>query len=184
MNEIEIGLEYAKNKKKARLHKNNISRRKLRTKCNSILHPNDSIDIETSVITNLGLMTISSDENNMNQPDVRSHSTSVNILSDQIEENIDESSIGFDNLDFNDLMHHQEAENSNLHEYTSMDCLSFSKHLIEFIRNANVSKTHAEQLITLIQSGLPQPNTLPNNYSDLLKLLSGNIINFFSFIEY
>ncbi|CAF3826433.1 unnamed protein product [Rotaria sp. Silwood1] len=53
-----------------------------------------------------------------------------------------------------------------------MDCLSFSKHLIEFIRNANVSKTHAEQLITLIQSGLPQPNTLPNNYSDLLKLLS------------
>ena len=40
-----------------------------------------------------------------------------------------------------------------------MDLLSFSQNLIQFIRNANISKSNAEQLITLIQSGLPHPNT-------------------------
>ncbi|CAF4494968.1 unnamed protein product, partial [Rotaria magnacalcarata] len=54
-----------------------------------------------------------------------------------------------------------------------MDLLSFSQNLIRFIKNANISKANAEQLITLIQSGLPHPNTLPNNYAEILTLLSG-----------
>ena len=90
-----------------------------------------------------------------------------------VKDNVDEVSIVSENFYFTNLMHHEEKEKLTLHRYTTMDLLSFSQNLIQFIRNANISKANAEQLITLIQSGLPHPNTLPNNYAEILTLLSG-----------
>ncbi|CAM4845118.1 unnamed protein product [Rotaria magnacalcarata] len=73
---------------------------------------------------------------------------------------------------FFDLAHYQQLDNLNLHAFTSINCVSFSHNVINFIRNANISKSHAQQLIDPIQSGRPQPNNLPNNYLDVFKLLS------------
>lgn len=174
MDEIGIALEYAKKKKAIRVNKNKISRRKIRSKCKSILQPNDVLDIDPSVVKNLNSMAIGTPDNNdMNEHDGQSCFLSIGSINDQVEENVSEESTGFDNSDFTNLMHHHLIEYTNLHEYTTMDRLSFSKNLMEFIRNANIAKSNAEQLIALIQSGLPQPNTLPKNYSEILKLLSG-----------
>ncbi|CAF4114417.1 unnamed protein product [Rotaria magnacalcarata] len=101
-------------------------------------------------------MTIdTSDNDDMDQYDAQPCSLSTNDLNKLVKDNLDEVSIVSENFDFTNLMHHEEKEKLTLH------------------RNANISKANAEQLITLIQSGLPHPNTLPNNYAEILTLLSG-----------
>lgn len=174
MNEIEIALEYAKQKKTTRSHKNNISRRNARLKCNSILDSNRTNAIDPCIITNFHSMAIHMfNNNNMNQYDPLSCSLPADNLNDSVEENADEVLITPHSFDFSSRMHHHVKETLTLHKYTTMDRLLYSKNLIEFIRNANISKSSVAQLITLIQSGLPHPNTLPNNYAEILKLISG-----------
>ncbi|CAF5196216.1 unnamed protein product, partial [Rotaria magnacalcarata] len=87
---------------------------------------------------------------------------------DHEEESIDIS----DNSLVNDLIQQKEKNISNLHQYTSTHCLSFAENLTSFIRKANIAKSHVENLIGIIQMGLPQPNTFPTNYCGLLDLLS------------
>ena len=174
MDEITISLQYAKDKRTTRLHKSNVSRRAARLKCNSILHSSDITHTDSSIVTNLNSMTIdTSDNDDMDQYDAQPCSLSTNDLNKLVKDNVDEVSIVSENFDFTNLMHHEEKEKLTLHRYTTMDLLSFSQNLIQFIRNTNISKANAEQLITLIQSGLPHPNTLPNNYAEILTLLSG-----------
>ncbi|CAF2219173.1 unnamed protein product [Rotaria magnacalcarata] len=131
----------------------------------------DSMDMQSSVISSLSSMTITTDDvNNKIQPNELLSSIS-NFNENNSAEDEDDLS---DNYDFTDLMHYEQPDNLNLHAYTSINCLSFSHNVINFIRNANISKSHAQQLIDLIQSGLPQPNNLPIYYLDVLELLSGH----------
>ena len=179
MDEITISLQYAKDKRTTRLHKSNVSRQAARLKCNSILHSSDITSTDSSIITNLNSMaTDISDNDDMNPYNAQLCSLSTNDLDKSVKDNVEEASLVSENFDFTDIMHRKEKEKLTLHKYTTMDLLSFSQNLIQFIRNANISKSNAEQLITLIQSGLPHPNTLPNNYVEILKLLSGNSFDF------
>ena len=173
MNDAEIALEYAKNKKKNRLNKNIIYHRMGRFKAHICSCSKDSMNTESCVISNLNSITIASnDENNKNQLNDLLSPLS-NLDESNPTEKVDESALTSYNYDFSNLMHYQQPDNLNLHIYTSINCLSFSQNIINFIRKANISKSHAQQLVDLIQSGLPQPNNLPNNYLDMLKLLSG-----------
>lgn len=173
--EIDIALEYANKRKKTRLNKNRIYRRKVRSRLHQHLHPNQSFDIESSVIKKLiSIKLTNSVEDILHEPYVQSSLKSNISPNNQIEENDDNLTSYSDTSDFFDNFHHQETNNLNLHHYTSLSCISFSKNLIDFIRKANISKSHSEHLIKLIRSALPQPNNLPKNYTDLLDLLSGN----------
>ncbi|CAF2104138.1 unnamed protein product [Rotaria magnacalcarata] len=178
MSEVEIALQYAKNKKNNRLRRNNINRLIGRFKANACSCSKDSMDMQSSVISSLSSMTITTDDvNNKIQPNELLSSIS-NFNENNSAEDEDDLS---DNYDFTDLMHYEQPDNLNLHAYTSINCLSFSHNVINFIRNANISKSHAQQLIDLIQSGLPQPNNLPIYYLDVLELLSGLEIHCFFF---
>ena len=109
-------------------------------------------------------------------------SLSTNDLNRSVKDNVEEASIISENFDFTDVMHHEEKGELTLHKYTNIDLLSFSQNLIQFIRNGNILNSNAEQLITLIQSGLLHPSKLPNNYAEILMLLSGNSFNFALFL--
>ncbi|CAF2219194.1 unnamed protein product [Rotaria magnacalcarata] len=176
MNEIHIALEYAKKKKNVRLKKNKIYRRKARSLFEPNFQFNDSSDVEPSVINDLSLIKLTSDDYDVDERVMDCGklmcSTPNTLLNDQIQENFDECSSTSDNSDFHDLIHDPIINNSTLRQYTSMNSQLFLQKLIEFIRSANLSKLHAEDLLHLIQSGLPQPNNFSKNYSDLLNQLS------------
>lgn len=185
MNEIHIALEYAKKKKIVRLKKNKMYRRKARSQFEPNFQFNDSSDdVEPSITNDLSLMKLTSDDSDVDERVMDCGmllcSTPNAFVNDQIQENVDECSSTSDNFDFQDLIHDQVIDNSSLHQYTSMKSQLFLKKLIEFIRNANLSKRHAEDLLHIIQSGLPQPNNFSTNYSALLNQLSGMInLSFF-----
>ncbi|CAF2221045.1 unnamed protein product [Rotaria magnacalcarata] len=152
MDEFDIALEYARKKKRNRFNKNNARRCNARSKFNSKYHDSDSLDIEQYLID---------------------PSVSVNSNEQIIQSHNDHQS----NIESNDLVVDGFVQDTAkyiqaLHSHTSLDSFSFSKNLISFIRKANISKQHTEHLIGLIQSGLPQPNNLPTNYSALLSFLS------------
>lgn len=178
MSENEIALQYAKIKKNNRLKKNRIYRRMGRFKVQKCTCSTGLANSESSIISNLNSMKIASnDQNNeIHRNDKRSSASNLNAT--KAIQQLDESILSSDGYDFSDLMSYQQPNNLNLHAYTSLNCSSFSQSIINFIRKANISKSNAQQLIDLIQSGLPQPNNLPYNYQNVLELLTGFEIRF------
>jgi hypothetical protein len=186
MDEIDIGLQYAKKKKRNRLNQNNIRRCNARSKLSSKSRATSSFGIEQNFMVHFNSMHLSTcAENNSSESHVLSCSTPVIHLHEQIVQNNDDhqSNDESDDLLFDDRVQGKEKPVQSLHQHTSVDCLSFSKSLISFIRKANISKHHTEQLINLIQSSLPQPNSLPSNYSGIINLLSGDTIYLFLFSQ-
>jgi hypothetical protein len=186
MNEIDIALQYAKKKKRNRLNQNNIRRCNGRSKLYSNSRATNSLGIEQSVMVNFNSMNLSTfDENNSSKPYDLSCSTSIINVDEQMAENNNyhQSNGTSDYLIFNDLVQDKEKHVRSLHQDTSIDLLSFSKNLSTFIRKSNICKTRVHDLINLVQSSLPQPNSLPATYSRILELLSGNTIYLFSFLQ-
>jgi hypothetical protein len=184
MNEIEIALQYAKRKKLDRLNKNKVYRRRTRSNFRSDSYSINSPVIEQSVIQNMfSIKLMSPEETSVLRSQTPSGSILIMNSNEKTAENEDDLCSIVGDIHFDDFSQQQEISNLSLHPYTSMSFFLFSKNLINFIRNANISKTHTEQLINLIQSGLPHPNTLPNTYSDLLNLLHGNTIYLFSLFD-
>ncbi|CAF1285763.1 unnamed protein product [Rotaria sordida] len=173
MDEIEIALQYAKEKKIARYKKEKLRRYKARLNSRFNFNSTNSLETEQSITKKFTLMKLPShNEKDFIEIDVSCGPTESLDTNGQITDNINQLCTTSDILDFSDLVPYQEKKNSHLHQYTSVSCFLFSHNLIDFIRKANISKTHAEHLINLIQSVLPQPNTLPDDYAGILNLLS------------
>ena len=174
MIEIKFALEYALKRKTNRLKKNKIYRRKSRSYF-SKSSAYDSYNIEQSTMNrnfskNLALL----DKEDLDKIDIRSASPTNNEKEKQRCEIVSSLSSTYECIDFDDICGDHQIPDLNLHPYTTINCFSFAKDLISFIRKTNISKTHADQLVALIQSALPQPNSLPITYSKILNLLSGN----------
>jgi hypothetical protein len=175
MKEIEFALEYARRRKTIRLNRNKIQRRVSRAKYLSNLSSSDSFIIKEFILENIRSMNVMlSNEKTSTEGNISPSSTTI-----VNPENIDSSFSSNDFLNFDDIVRNEEIPNLPLHYYTSMDYFCFSKNLLSFIRKSNISKTHAQALIRLIQSGLPKPNSLPRTYSGILNLLSGKFICLF-----
>ncbi|CAF3502155.1 unnamed protein product [Rotaria socialis] len=71
-----------------------------------------------------------------------------------------------------------ESEEVCLHEYTNVSTIYYCTDLLNYLRAADISKSHSTHLITLIKSILPTPNHLPATMDDLLLFM--NIDNLFS----
>ncbi|CAM4892675.1 unnamed protein product [Rotaria socialis] len=71
-----------------------------------------------------------------------------------------------------------ESEEVCLHEYTNVSTKYYCTDLLNYLRAADISKSHSTHLITLIKSILPTPNHLPATMDDLLLFM--NIDNLFS----
>lgn len=176
MNEIELALEYARKNKINRLKKNKINRRKSRG-CFSKSSTHDSFDIEQSTMNRSFSINLTlSDKEDSDKIDIRSASPMDNDEEEKRFENVGSLPSTYECIDFDDICGDHEISDLNLHPYTTISCFSYAKDLIHFIRKTNISKTHANQLVALIQSALPQPNTLPITYSKILNLLSSNFI--------
>jgi hypothetical protein len=176
MNEIELALEYARRRKTNRLKQNKIHRRKVSANLFSNLSSSDSFDVEQSLTNNIFSINLTLSSEGSNEVNIPSLSPTNNNKEKEISQNVDSPLPTYECLDFDDICGHQEIPDLNLHPYTTLGCFSFAKHLINFIRKANISKSHVDHLVALIQSALPQPNTLPNTYSKILNLLSGNFV--------
>lgn len=184
MNEIELALEYARKRKTSRLKQNKLHRRQARAKCYSNLSTSDSFDVEQSLMNNIFSKNFTlSNEEDSNEVNIPSVSPTNNNEEKQISQNVDSPPSTYEYLDFQDICGHQEIPDLNLHPYTNLGCFTFVKHLIDFIRKTNISKSHADDLIALIQSALSQPNTLPTTYSKILNLLSGNFVHLLFFFR-
>ncbi|CAF1609123.1 unnamed protein product, partial [Rotaria magnacalcarata] len=71
-----------------------------------------------------------------------------------------------------------ESEEVCLHEYTNVSTKYYCTDLLNYLRAADICKSHSTRLITLIKSILPTPNHLPATMDDLLLFM--NIENLFS----
>ncbi|CAF4046241.1 unnamed protein product, partial [Rotaria magnacalcarata] len=71
-----------------------------------------------------------------------------------------------------------ESEEVCLHEYTNVSTKYYCTDLLNYLRAADISKSHSTHLTTLIKSILPTPNHLPATMDDLLLFM--NIDNLFS----
>jgi hypothetical protein len=182
MNEISIALEYVRRKKLIRLKQNKIYRQKFRSKMISSACLSDAAGAEESMrnpITSTNLLVRDEEDLIEDIPcvppteDCREEKEAV--------ENCGSSSSDYDHLEFNDICCDEQVPmpDTALHPYTTQGCLSFMRDFISFIRSANLSKSHANHLINLIQSSLPQPNALPKTYSNILNALSGKFIYLF-----
>jgi hypothetical protein len=116
------------------------------------------------------------DEEHSMKTDIPSAPLTNNNAQNKKSKNLDSPSSTYEYLDFDDICGHQEIPDLSLHSYTTPGCFSFTKRLIRFIREANISKSHANRLVALIHSVLPQPNTLPKTYYGILNSLSGNFV--------
>ncbi|CAF3834664.1 unnamed protein product [Rotaria magnacalcarata] len=175
MDEFDIALEYARKKKRNRFNKNNARRCNARSKFNSKYHDSDSLDIEQYLIDpSVSVNSSKFFDVYSNKLSFLSYHTSTMNLDEQIiqSHNDHQSNIESNDLVVDGFVQDTAKYIQALHSHTSLDSFSFSKNLISFIRKANISKQHTEHLIGLIQSGLPQPNNLPTNYSALLSFLS------------
>ncbi|CAF4413155.1 unnamed protein product, partial [Rotaria sp. Silwood2] len=61
-----------------------------------------------------------------------------------------------------------------LHPFTDVSLEAFSYEFLHLLRKSNISKTHAQDYLTLIKNILPQPNSLPNNMIQLYRQLGIN----------
>ncbi|CAM4791381.1 unnamed protein product [Rotaria magnacalcarata] len=174
MDEIDIALQFAKKKKIDRLKTNNIRRCNTRFKSYSNFRSSSSFDIDDSMMVDFNSINLVAHNNKSSKSHILPCLMLIIHLGEHITENDhEEESIDIsDNSLVNDLIQQKEKNISNLHQYTSTHCLSFAENLTSFIRKANIAKSHVENLIGIIQMGLPQPNTFPTNYCGLLDLLS------------
>ena len=178
MNEIELALEYTRRRKTNRLKKNKLYRRKARANCFSNLSASDSFDDEQSLTRNIFSINLTlSNEEGSNEVNMPSLSPTDNNIEKKVPEHVDSPTWNYQYLDLDDICVQQEISDVSLHAYTTLGRFSFAKGLINFIRKTNLSKTHANHLVALIQSALPQPNTLPMTYAKILSLLSGNFVS-------
>lgn len=60
-----------------------------------------------------------------------------------------------------------------LHLYTNISMNEFCINLIRTFRKANLCKAYSTDILKLIHSALPQPNTLPNSMNSILKFIQG-----------
>ncbi|CAF4148443.1 unnamed protein product [Adineta steineri] len=172
MNELELALEYAQKRKANRLKQNKHYRRTVRANRFSNLSISDSVDVEHSITNENSFINITlSNEEVLNKEDLNEEDLNEEDLN-----GVNVPSISASNNDSNDIFDHKDISDLDLHPYTNLGCFSFAKNLIRFIRKTNISKIHANYLIGLIQSALPQPNTLPITYSKMLTSLSGSLV--------
>ena len=177
MEEIEIALQYAKKKKTDRLKQNRIYRQKSRIQTYSSLSSADLYDAEAFSMENIVSVNPAPSDEEISIPTETPRMPMIPVsLMTAISKDGDSTSSNNNFLDFDDLVHDEEIPRLPLHQHTSMDCFSFAKDLIEFIRKANICKTHAERLVSLIHAGLPQPNAFPKTYINILDLLSGKSV--------
>ena len=177
VDEILTALEDAKQKRKRRLNDNSDRRRKARLKArldssdfmhDDQFHPVLDISIHTSPTTEACCST--HDYVFLDPPLITN--CQENIVTDDV------LSSDIDDLTFEDLMMGNQPNNDHLlHPYTSIHIHSFSRRILRFIRQTNLSKNHTKDLIDLVQSALPQPNFLVKNYANLLEMLSGEMIH-------
>ncbi|CAF1354997.1 unnamed protein product [Adineta steineri] len=171
MNELELALEYAQKRKANRLKQNKHYRRTVRANRFSNLSISDSVDVEHSITNENSFINITlSNEEVLNKEDLNEQSLNEEDLNEEDLNGVNVPSISANS---NDIFDHKDISDLDLHPYTNLGCFSFAKNLIRFIRKTNISKIHANYLIGLIQSALPQPNTLPITYSKMLTSLSG-----------
>ncbi|UJR12987.1 hypothetical protein I4U23_000013 [Adineta vaga] len=171
-------------KKANRLKQNNFYRRMARLKCSSSTSLCDTFSTEESMPNKISSQNLTLlDEQASTKTNITSASSLVNI--DEQRENRETESIysTYESSNFDNIFFRQQISDLTLHPYTTGSCYSFTKTLVTFIRKANISKRHANYLIGLIYSSLPQPNTFPKSYSGLLILLSGSLIDFAFFLS-
>ncbi len=63
----------------------------------------------------------------------------------------------------------------SLHNSTNITKNEYCKALLTLFRDANLCKTHCDEFIRLISSGLPTPNNMPKSMRDLLNEMQGKI---------
>ncbi|CAF1368239.1 unnamed protein product [Rotaria sordida] len=62
-------------------------------------------------------------------------------------------------------------DNGLLHYYTDMSRKEFCSTLLKILRDAHISKLHANQLLSFIHSTFPTPNTVPTRIEQVLEFL-------------
>ncbi|CAF1285202.1 unnamed protein product [Rotaria sordida] len=85
-------------------------------------------------------------------------------------------------LDLNDFSENDEYSTSSqlenikqrLHPFTDVSLEAFSHEFLHLLRKSNVSKTHAQNYLTLIKNILPEPNSIPKNMIQLYRQLGIN----------
>jgi hypothetical protein len=185
MDEIDVALEFAKQKKMNRLRMNNVRRLCAREKPYRRITLNNSSNIDPFILENLNSMHLNPLEQNnsiKSTPGLHSAEMVFSEITFVPDESMGARLSSDEDDECNSFIHRDESKKqlSKLHPYTSIDKFSFCKDLIKFIRKANLSKTHAEELTRLFNNSFPQPHGLPNTYYGLLDFLSGSIVFFYS----
>lgn len=182
---VEIALQYATKKKDNRLKQNKVYRRLARSRRSLSASLCDTLFIEESMPNEIAPQTLSLLDDQVSGKADMTPTLSLIRLKEEIIKNdeIESTYSTGENSSFDDMIFSQDISDLSLHPYTTQGCLSFTKELISFIRKANISKRHADFLIRLIHSSLPQPNTCPKTYCGLLNLLSGTAIHFALFLS-
>lgn len=59
-----------------------------------------------------------------------------------------------------------------LHHYTNTSTLEYCENFTSLSRKAHLCKTHTDDILSFIKSGLPIPNNLPSTHKELVSLLN------------
>jgi hypothetical protein len=175
MDQLNLALKYAKRKQLYRLKVNGFRRRQTRLKSYPDSYFINHHKNDQSVTGRLISITLDQHrEANSIKSDIYPILQVIDNFNEKAETD-DEISSTINELTFDDIIYHHEKNDDilPLHPYTTTNWLSFSQDLIQFIRQANIAKANVQRLICLIKSALPQPNTLPKSYSQILDALSG-----------
>ncbi|CAF4125290.1 unnamed protein product, partial [Adineta steineri] len=182
--DFEQALNFAENKRSRRVQRRIENDRKKRR----AYYEPSSVDSLSSDVTDELLNVVESLTIDMNTNSELNYETannySLNILSEndardqdniinpeEIQNHIINSAEIFKNS-FNDLesCNNTPTDNVILHCYTNMSREDFCSTLLSIIRDARISKSHANRLLSFIHSTLPIPNAVPKRIEEILEI--------------
>lgn len=183
--ELELGNQYARKKKQERYAKWNIERRRLRRERNLLLYPALLIKPKNIQIIGHGEIRVLEETNqdmcvkqSIDVIDEINVENGWNILVQNNDHDVERwSATSLELLEETDDENHLNLFNSSqpdsilLHHYTSCPTVDYCESFVTFTRRANLSKLHTDNLLSLIKSGLPVPNSLPSTQKELFDLL-------------
>ncbi|CAF4267555.1 unnamed protein product, partial [Adineta steineri] len=168
--DFEQALDFAKNKRSRRVQQRNEIDSLSSNVIDELLNVVESLTIDMNTNSELNYETANNYSYNiLPENDARDQDNIINH--EEIQNHIINSAEIFKNS-FNDLesCNNTPIDNVILHCYTNMSRENFCSTLLSIIRDARISKSHANRLLSFIHSTLPIPNAVPKRIEEILEI--------------